>query len=132
MIIRRSPTTHCQDRGPSSLMQLSFHGFAFTTTGGRRDVDTSVDTEASHQLFDHPIAFEVDQVDEFLQIGWSVLSWETPSPPRRVIAATRRRAGAAALAAGPTSAGRATALRPMMAGPSCSPVLGTIGEEYYS
>ena len=32
-----------------------------------------IDTEASHQLFDHPIAFEVDQVDEFLQAGWSVL-----------------------------------------------------------
>ena len=30
-------------------------------------------TEASHGLFDHPIAFEVDQVDEFLQTGWSVL-----------------------------------------------------------
>ena len=34
---------------------------------------TGIDTEASHQLFDHPIAFEVDQVDEFLQAGWSVL-----------------------------------------------------------
>jgi hypothetical protein len=34
---------------------------------------TGIDTEASHQLFDHPIAFEVDQVDEFLQTGWSVL-----------------------------------------------------------
>jgi nitroimidazol reductase NimA-like FMN-containing flavoprotein (pyridoxamine 5'-phosphate oxidase superfamily) len=34
---------------------------------------TGFDTEASHQLFDHPIAFEVDQVDEFLQSGWSVL-----------------------------------------------------------
>ena len=34
---------------------------------------TGLDSEASHQLFDHPIAFEVDQVDEFLQTGWSVL-----------------------------------------------------------
>lgn len=34
---------------------------------------TGLDTEASQQLFDHPIAFEVDQVDEFLQSGWSVL-----------------------------------------------------------
>jgi uncharacterized protein len=34
---------------------------------------TGIDTEASHELFDHPIAFEVDQVDEFLQAGWSVL-----------------------------------------------------------
>jgi uncharacterized protein len=34
---------------------------------------TGIDTEASHRLFDHPIAFEVDQVDEFLQTGWSVL-----------------------------------------------------------
>ena len=34
---------------------------------------TGLDTEASHQLFDHPIAFEVDQVDEFLQSGWRVL-----------------------------------------------------------
>ena len=34
---------------------------------------TGLDSEASHQLFDHPIAFEVDQVDEFLQSGWSVL-----------------------------------------------------------
>jgi hypothetical protein len=34
---------------------------------------TGINTEASHELFDHPIAFEVDQVDEFLQAGWSVL-----------------------------------------------------------
>ena len=34
---------------------------------------TGIDSEASHQLFDRPIAFEVDQVDEFLQAGWSVL-----------------------------------------------------------
>jgi hypothetical protein len=34
---------------------------------------TGLDTQAAHQLFDHPIAFEVDHVDEFLQTGWSVL-----------------------------------------------------------
>jgi hypothetical protein len=34
---------------------------------------TGLDTQAAHKLFDHPIAFEVDHVDEFLQTGWSVL-----------------------------------------------------------
>jgi hypothetical protein len=34
---------------------------------------TGMDTEASGYLINRPIAFEVDQVDEFLQTGWSVL-----------------------------------------------------------
>jgi hypothetical protein len=34
---------------------------------------TGLDTQAAQELFDHPIAFEVDHVDEFLQTGWSVL-----------------------------------------------------------
>jgi hypothetical protein len=32
-----------------------------------------MDTEADSYLINRPIAFEVDQVDEFLQAGWSVV-----------------------------------------------------------
>jgi uncharacterized protein len=45
----------------------------YTLVGESVTFRTGLDTEASRQLFDHPIAFEVDQVDEFLQSGWSVL-----------------------------------------------------------
>jgi hypothetical protein len=41
---------------------------------------TGINTEASHGLFDHPIAFEVDQVDEFLRTGWSVLVMGNAQP----------------------------------------------------
>ena len=41
---------------------------------------TGIDTEASHRLFDHPIAFEIDQVDEFFRSDGAFSSSETPSP----------------------------------------------------
>ena len=34
---------------------------------------TGMETEAGSYLISRPIAFEVDQVDEFLQAGWSVV-----------------------------------------------------------
>jgi uncharacterized protein len=58
---------YCSDVGPRILpMNYTLVSESVTFRSG-------LDTEASHQLFDHPIAFEVDQVDEFLQSGWSVL-----------------------------------------------------------
>ena len=58
---------YCSDSGPRILPMN------YTLVGESVTFRTGLDTEASHQLFDHPIAFEVDQVDEFLQSGWSVL-----------------------------------------------------------
>ena len=34
---------------------------------------TGFDTEAATHVLGHPVAFEVDDVDEFLQAGWSVV-----------------------------------------------------------
>jgi nitroimidazol reductase NimA-like FMN-containing flavoprotein (pyridoxamine 5'-phosphate oxidase superfamily) len=34
---------------------------------------TGYDTEAASHVLGHPVAFEVDDVDEFLQAGWSVV-----------------------------------------------------------
>ncbi len=58
---------YCTDLGPRILPMN------YTLVSESVTFRTGIDTEASHQLFDHPIAFEVDQVDEFLQAGWSVL-----------------------------------------------------------
>jgi hypothetical protein len=57
---------YCSDLGPRILPMN------YTLVSESVTFRTGLDTEASHQLFDHPIAFEVDQVDEFLQSGWSV------------------------------------------------------------
>ena len=56
---------YCSDSGPRILPMN------YTLVGESVTFRTGLDTVASHQLFDHPIAFEVDQVDE--QSGWSVL-----------------------------------------------------------
>jgi nitroimidazol reductase NimA-like FMN-containing flavoprotein (pyridoxamine 5'-phosphate oxidase superfamily) len=58
---------YCTDLGPR-IVPLNY-----TLVGEAVTFRTGIDTEASHQLFDHPVAFEVDQFDEFLQTGWSVL-----------------------------------------------------------
>ena len=58
---------YCGDSGPRILPMN------YTLVSESVTFRTGLDTEASHHLFDHPIAFEVDQVDEFLQSGWSVL-----------------------------------------------------------
>jgi uncharacterized protein len=58
---------YCTDLGPR-IVPMNY-----TLVGEAVIFRTGIDTEASHQLFDHPIAFQVDQVDEFLQTGWSVL-----------------------------------------------------------
>lgn len=58
---------YCTDAGPG-IMPMNY-----TLVSEAVVFRTSIDSEASHQLFDHPIAFEVDQVDEFLRTGWSVL-----------------------------------------------------------
>lgn len=34
---------------------------------------TSADSEVAHSVVDRPVAFEVDEVDAFLQSGWNVL-----------------------------------------------------------
>jgi uncharacterized protein len=58
---------YCTDGGPRILPMN------YTLVSEAVIFRTGMDTDAAHQLFDHPIAFEVDQVDEFLQTGWSVL-----------------------------------------------------------
>ena len=58
---------YCTDRGPR-IVPMNYSMVSESVT-----FRTGIDTEASSELFDHPIAFEVDQVDEFLQAGWSVL-----------------------------------------------------------
>jgi len=57
----------CTDSGPR-IVPMNYTLVSESVT-----FRTGIDTEASHELFDHPIAFEVDQVDEFLQAGWSVV-----------------------------------------------------------
>jgi hypothetical protein len=83
---------------------------------------TGLDTQAAQRLFDHPIAFEIDHVDEFLQTGWSVLVVGKAQPLRSVIASAGRGAIATAVAGGQTSAGGATAADDDD-GPSSPPVL---------
>jgi hypothetical protein len=93
----------CTDAGPR-IMPMNY-----TLVSEAVVLRTSIDSETSHQLFDHPIAFEVDQVDHsFRRDGALLVVGENPTHSRRVIAATRRRLGAAALAGGRTSDGRAT------------------------
>ena len=58
---------YCAESGPR-MMPMNY-----TLVNDSVTFRTGLDSEASNQLFDHPIAFEVDQVDEFLQSGWSVL-----------------------------------------------------------
>jgi uncharacterized protein len=45
----------------------------YTLVSERLIFRTGMDTEASGYLINRLVAFEVDQVDEFLQTGWSVL-----------------------------------------------------------
>ena len=45
----------------------------FTVAGDRLIFRTAPETEAARCANGHPVAFEVDQVDEFLRAGWSVL-----------------------------------------------------------
>ena len=65
---------YCTDFGPR-IVPMNYTLVSESVT-----FRTGIDTEASHQLFDHPIAFEVDQVDEFLQADGVCLSWGTPNP----------------------------------------------------
>jgi uncharacterized protein len=58
---------YCTDSGPRILPMN------YTVVGERLIFRTGMDTEASGYLINRPIAFQVDQVDEFLQTGWSVL-----------------------------------------------------------
>lgn len=58
---------YCTDFGPR-IVPMNY-----TVVSDALVFRTGMDTEASGHLIDHPIAFEVDQVDEFLQTGWSVL-----------------------------------------------------------
>ena len=64
---------YCTDLGPR-IVPMNY-----TLVGEALTFRTDIDTEASHRLFDHPIAFEVDQVDEFLQTDGAFWSWEMPS-----------------------------------------------------
>jgi hypothetical protein len=91
---------YCTDFGPR-IVPMNYTLVSESVT-----FRTGIDTEAAHQLFDHPIAFEVDQVDEFLQAGWSVLCrGKRSTSGRSLIATSRCRAVAAALAGGQTIAG---------------------------
>ena len=45
----------------------------YTVAGDRLIFRTPPETEAGRCANGHPVAFEVDQVDEFLRAGWSVL-----------------------------------------------------------
>jgi uncharacterized protein len=58
---------YCTDSGPR-IVPMNY-----TLVGDRLIFRTGMDTEASGYLINRPVAFEVDQVDEFLQTGWSVL-----------------------------------------------------------
>jgi hypothetical protein len=59
---------YCTDSGPRILPMN------YRLISERLIFRTGMDTEASGYLINRPIAFEVDQVDEFLQTGWSVWS----------------------------------------------------------
>ena len=82
----RAPGETRSGRVPSALDSTNIGRLAYCTDFGPRIVPmnytvvsdalifrTGMDTEASGHVIDHPVAFEVDQVDEFLQAGWSVL-----------------------------------------------------------
>jgi nitroimidazol reductase NimA-like FMN-containing flavoprotein (pyridoxamine 5'-phosphate oxidase superfamily) len=58
---------YCTDFGPR-IVPMNYR-----LVSERLIFRTGMDTEASSYLINRPIAFEVDQVDEFLQTGWSVL-----------------------------------------------------------
>jgi nitroimidazol reductase NimA-like FMN-containing flavoprotein (pyridoxamine 5'-phosphate oxidase superfamily) len=58
---------YCADSGPR-IVPMNY-----TLVSERLIFRTGMDTEASGYLINRPIAFEVDQVDEFLQTAWSVL-----------------------------------------------------------
>jgi len=45
----------------------------YTVVGDRLVFRTQHSTETGRRANGHPVAFEVDQVDEFLHTGWSVL-----------------------------------------------------------
>jgi uncharacterized protein len=58
---------YCTDSGPRVVP------INYTMVSEALVFRTGMDSEASGYLINRPIAFEVDQVDEFLQTGWSVL-----------------------------------------------------------
>ena len=58
---------YCTDSGPR-IVPMNY-----TLVSERLIFRTGMDAEASGYLINRPVAFEVDQVDEFLQTGWSVL-----------------------------------------------------------
>jgi nitroimidazol reductase NimA-like FMN-containing flavoprotein (pyridoxamine 5'-phosphate oxidase superfamily) len=58
---------YCTDVGPRVVPMN------YTLVSDALIFRTSMDTEAGSYLINSPIAFEVDQVDEFLQTGWSVV-----------------------------------------------------------
>lgn len=52
---------YCTDFGPRIVLMN------YTMVSEALTFRTGIDTEASHRLFDHPLAFEVDHVDEFFR-----------------------------------------------------------------
>ena len=58
---------YCTDSGPRVVP------INYTMVSEALIFRTGMDSEASGYLINRPIAFEVDQVDEFLQTGWSVV-----------------------------------------------------------
>ena len=58
---------YCTDLGPRVVPMN------YTLVSDALIFRTGMDTEAGSYLINRPIAFEVDQVDEFLQAGWSVV-----------------------------------------------------------
>jgi hypothetical protein len=58
---------YCADSGPR-IVPMSC-----TLVSEQLIFRTGMDTEASGYLINRPVAFDVDQVDEFLHTGWSVL-----------------------------------------------------------
>jgi Pyridoxamine 5'-phosphate oxidase len=65
---------YCTDFGPR-IVPMNY-----TLVSEALTFRTGIDTEASHQLFDHPIAFEVDQVDGSFRRDGAFSLLETPSP----------------------------------------------------
>jgi hypothetical protein len=58
---------YCTDSGPRVVP------INYTMVSEALIFRTGMDSEGYGYLINRPIAFEVDQVDEFLQTGWSVL-----------------------------------------------------------
>src|SRR4029450_9388525 len=58
---------YCTDSGPRGVP------INHTRVSEALILRTGMDSEGYGYLINRPIAFEVDQVDEFLQTGWSVL-----------------------------------------------------------